>query len=66
MTITEIKLGGEKLIEEGASTLKKLNSLIDTTKMKAPSFLVVLAGTAPYAYRRADGVYIVPISCLKN
>ena len=64
--LVEIKLGGEKLIEEGASTLKKLNSLIDTTKMKAPSFLVVLAGTAPYAYRRADGVYIVPISCLKN
>ena len=64
--LIEIKLGGEKLINEGVSTLNKLSSLIDTTKMKAPSFLMVLAGTAPYAYRREDGVYIVPIGCLKN
>ena len=64
--LVEIKLGGEKLIEEGVMTLKKLSELIDTTKMKAPSFLMVLVGTAPYAYRREDGVYVVPISCLKN
>ena len=64
--LVEIKLGGEKLIEDGAATLKKLNGLIDTAKMKAPSFLMVLTGTTPYAYRRDDGVFIVPIGCLKN
>ena len=64
--LIEIKLGGDKLIEEGVATLKKLNSLIDTTKTKAPSFLMVLVGTAPYAYRREDGVYVVPVGCLKN
>ena len=64
--LVEIKLGGDKLIEEGATTLKKLSSLIDTKQMKEPSFLMVLIGTGPYAYRRPDGVYIVPIGCLMN
>ena len=61
----EIKLGGDKLIEEGVKTLKTVAEKIDTTKMKAPSFLMVLTGTSPYAYRREDGVYIVPITTLK-
>lgn len=39
---------------------------IDTNKMKSPSFLMVLTGTGDYAYRRQDGVYVVPIGCLKN
>ena len=64
--LIEVKLGGDKLIEEGASTLKAVADKIDTTKMKAPSFLMVLTATSPYAYRRPDGVYVVPISCLKN
>lgn len=64
--LIEIKLGGEKLIEEGAKNLKLLESKIDTTKMKAPSFLMILTGTGNYAYRRKDGIYIVPIGCLKN
>ena len=64
--LIEIKLGGDKLIEEGASTLKAVADKIDTTKMKAPSFLIVLTATSPYAYRRPDGVYVVPIGCLKN
>ena len=64
--LVEIKLGGDKLIEEGASTLKAVADKIDTTKMKAPSFLIVLTATSPYAYRRPDGVYVVPIGCLKN
>ncbi len=63
--LIEIKLGGDKLIEEGASTLKRLANQIDTSKMKAPSFLMVLGGAVPYAYRRQDGVYVVPVSCLK-
>lgn len=64
--LVEIKLGGDKLIEEGVATLKKLSGLIDTTQMKEPSFLMVLTGVGTYAYRREDGVYIVPIGCLKN
>ena len=64
--LIEIKLGGDKLIEEGAQTLKEVADKIDTTKMKAPSFLMVLTGTSPYAYRREDGVYVVPITALKN
>ena len=64
--LIEIKLGGDKLIEEGAENLKTFSNKIDTNKMKAPSFLMVLTGTGKYAYRREDGVYVVPIGCLKN
>lgn len=64
--LIEIKLGGDSLINEGAETLKKLESRIDITKMKKPSFLLVLTATGKYAYRREDGVYVVPIGCLKN
>ena len=64
--LVEIKLGGDKLIEEGAQTLKTIANKIDTKKMKEPSFLMVLTGTSPYAYRREDGVYIVPVTTLKN
>ncbi len=63
--LIEIKLGGDKLIEEGVANLIKLSGLIDQTKMKAPSFMMILCAIAPYAYQRKDGVYIVPISCLK-
>lgn len=64
--LVEIKLGGDKLIEEGVRTLQALAGKIDTGKMKAPSFLMVLTGVGDYAYRRHDGVYIVPIATLKN
>lgn len=64
--LIEIKLGGDSLINEGVDTLKKLESRIDITKMKNPSFLLVLTATGKYAYRREDGVYVVPIGCLKN
>lgn len=64
--LVEIKLGGSKLEEEGASTLKELASKIDTTKMKEPSFLMVLTGLGSYAYQRKDGVLVVPIGCLKD
>ena len=62
--LIEIKLGGDKLIEEGAQSLKKMESKIDTDKMKAPSFLMVLTGVGGYAYCRKDGVCVVPIGCL--
>lgn len=64
--LVEVKLGGDILIAEGVRTLLKLREKIDTTKMKTPSFLMVLTANGPYAYRREDGVYVVPISCLKD
>ena len=64
--LAEIKLGGQRLIEEGVTNLKKLYEKIDTTKMPAPSFMMIVVGTGDFAYRREDGIYIVPIGCLKN
>ena len=64
--LIEIKLGGDKLISEGATNLIKLESLIDQKKMPAPAFKMVLTGTDKHAHKRADGVDVVPISCLKN
>lgn len=64
--LIEIKLGGDRLIEEGAKSLKSMEAKIDTDKMNTPSFLMVLTGTGDYAYRRQDGVYVVPIGCLRN
>lgn len=63
--LIEIKLGGDSLIEEGAKNLKELASKIDTNKMKEPAFMLVLCAKAPFAYRRKDGVYVVPVTCLK-
>lgn len=64
--LIEIKLGGDSLIEEGAKSLKKLKDCIDTTKMNKPSFLMVLTGIGKYAYKREDGVLVIPIGVLKN
>lgn len=63
--LAEVKLGGERLIEEGAKNLKTLSDKIDTQKMNAPSFLMIIIGVGDYAYKRKDGVFIVPIGCLK-
>ena len=65
--LIEVKLGGYELIKEGAESLKALSDKIDTTKMKKPSFLMVLTGVGDYAYKRPeDGVLVVPIGCLKE
>lgn len=65
--LIEIKIGGAELIKDGAESLKTLADKIDTTKMKKPSFLMVLTGIGDYAYKRPeDGVLVVPIGCLKN
>ncbi len=65
--LIEIKLGGDDLVSAGAETLKELSDKIDTTKMKNPSFLMVLTGTGDFAYRREeDGVFVVPIGCLRD
>lgn len=64
--LVEIKIGGEKLINEGVEALTKLRKKIDISKMKNPSFLMVLVGIGEIAYRRDDGVYVVPLGCLKD
>lgn len=64
--LIEIKLGGLDNIEKAATTLKKMADKIDTTKMPQPSFMMVLTGVGSYAYRRPDGVLVVPIGCLKD
>lgn len=64
--LIEIKLGGEKLIEEGARTLTALSGIIDTSRMKAPAFCMVLTGVGEFAYRRQDGIYVVPVGCLRH
>ncbi len=63
--LIEIKLGGNENIEKGAKTLLDFTSKIDTSTMKAPSFMMVLTGIGEYAYCREDGVLVVPIGCLK-
>lgn len=64
--LIEIKLGGEKLIQDGVDALTELTGKIDTTKMKAPAFRMVLTAVGKFAYRREDGIYVVPIGCLKD
>lgn len=63
--LTEIKLGGIDNIEKAATSLKELSDKIDSDKMRAPSFLMVLTAVGEYAYQRKDGVYVVPIGCLR-
>ena len=64
--LIEIKLGGQSLINDGATTLNALASQIDTSRMNAPAFRMILTATGEYAYRRPeDGIYVVPIGCLK-
>ena len=64
--LVEIKLGGQSLINDGVETLHALVGQIDMARMKAPAFRMVLTATGEYAYRRPeDGVYVVPLGCLK-
>lgn len=64
--LVEVKIGGTEPIREGAESLKTLSSKIDSTRMKAPSFMMVLTGIGNFAYKRPeDGVLVVPIGCLK-
>lgn len=64
--LLEVKLGGEKNIEEGAANMISLSRNIDTDKMPAPSFMAVVVGVGQFAYQRPDGVYVIPIGCLKD
>ena len=60
----EVKLG-MKQIEKAAANLIKLSQKIDTEKMNHPTFLMVLTG-GQVAYKRSDGVLVVPIGCLRD
>lgn len=64
--LVEIKLGGDKSIEEGAANLLKLKEKIDSEKMGNPVFMMVLTATGQYAFQRPDGVFVVPVTTLKN
>ena len=64
--LVEIKLGGKALIDEGVDTLSKFASTIDTGKMSEPSFKMILTAVGNLAYKRDDGIYIVPIGCLRD
>ena len=64
--LIEIKLGGDASIEEAKASLNKLHGILDTEKINEPSFKMVLIGVGDYAYCDSDGIYIVPIGCLKS
>ena len=64
--LLEVKLGGEEHISAGAANMIELAGKIDPDKMPPPSFMAVIIGVGNYAYRRKDGVYVIPIGCLKD
>ena len=62
----EIKLGGDKLIEEGAHSLNLLKEkLANKSSEPNPSFLMILTAQGAL-YQRKDGIYVVPINCLRD
>ncbi|MDO5341294.1 MAG: DUF4143 domain-containing protein [Bacteroidia bacterium] len=63
--LIEIKIGGDIWIDKGAKSLLSLANIIDPTRMKSPAFMMVLTGIGDYPYKRDDGVFVVPIGCLK-
>ena len=62
--LIEVKLGSEKGIEDGVKTLTTFSKKINTDAMGTPSFLMILTASGDFAYRRDDGILVVPIGCL--
>lgn len=62
--LIEIKMGNQDDIDEAANKLLKLADDIDEDK-KNPAFLMIIT-KEKFAYQRNDGVYVVPLACLKN
>jgi len=60
----EVKLG-EHQADEAAANLIRLKNKVDTSRIGNPAFLMVLTG-GKFAYKRKDGVLVVPLACLKN
>jgi hypothetical protein len=63
--LVEIKIGGDYAIREAQNTLNALSKKIDTDKVGKPQFRMILTAVGDYAMQLEDGVYIVPIGCLK-
>lgn len=63
--LIEVKIGGSALIAEGQRRLHELANEIDTKKMPAPSFMMIVVAEGDYAYEDTDGTLICPIGCLK-
>lgn len=61
----EVKLGGQKRIDEAAANLLALAHRVDAKRTGAPKFLMVVTG-GQYAYTRPDGVHVVPLGCLRH
>ena len=52
-------------IDDAARKMEALADIVDEEREKKPAFMMVLVGVEKYAYRREDGVYVVPVGCLK-
>ena len=63
--LVEVKLGGEEDIKEACENLIKIAKDIDVEKTGKPAFLMVVTKNK-FAYKTENGVYIVPLACLKN
>ena len=61
----EVKLGGNDAQEIAAKNLLKIKNIVDEKEMGSPSFLMILTATK-YAFKRKDGVLVVPVGCLKD
>ena len=62
----EIKLGANQIDTAAENLLKIKQNIENDPKGKPPAVLCVVCGLASAAYRRPDGVYVVPITALKN
>ena len=63
--LIEVKLGDGYFVESGVKSLERVEAKLDITRMNPPSFKMVIVGAGKNAYRREDGVYVVPLTCLK-
>ena len=63
--LIEVKLGGEDDIKQAADNLIRIADDIDREKTGKPAFLMVVTKNK-VAYRMENGVYVVPLCCLKN
>ena len=63
--LVEIKLGGDRLIQEAVSSLDAYSRLVESRKAPWPAFRMVLTAVGEYAYRRPDGIIVCPIGSLR-
>ena len=63
--LVEMKLGGERLIQDGVASLDGYLRLVESRKALRPVFRMVVTAIGDYAYRRKDGIIVCPIGCLR-